>query len=95
MPRSACASSQSDQGLRSQITDSIDTIECSNGERDFAHARYESECARQFARSKTLFALRSLFVVETLVFNVNSADSDLTPRSVAFDMDVQFYLFIY
>ena len=31
-PRSACASAQSDQGLHCSITESLDTIECLNGE---------------------------------------------------------------
>ena len=31
MPRSDCASAQSDQGLRCPLTESLDTIECNNG----------------------------------------------------------------
>ena len=31
-PRSACASTQSDQGLYSSLTESLDTTECMNGE---------------------------------------------------------------
>ena len=42
-PRSACASAQSDQGLRCPQTESLNTIECFNGEqmpgRDFAHVK--------------------------------------------------------
>ena len=41
-PRSACASAQSDQGLRFPQTESVDTIECMNREQRpgwyFAHA---------------------------------------------------------
>ena len=41
-PRSACASAQADQGLRCPEIDSVDTIECVNGEQircNFAHAQ--------------------------------------------------------
>ena len=42
-PRSDCASTQSDLGLRCPLTESLDTLECINGEQrsgcDFAHAR--------------------------------------------------------
>ena len=47
MPKSACASAQSELGLCCPLTKSCDTIECINGEqmprRDFAHTRYKSE----------------------------------------------------
>ena len=46
-PRYACASAQSVQGLRHPLTESLDTIECNNGEQmpgwDFAHAWDKSE----------------------------------------------------
>ena len=42
-PRSACASAQSDQGLHCPLTESLDTIECMNGEQKpgwyLAHAQ--------------------------------------------------------
>ena len=45
-PGSACASAQSDQGLCCPLTESLDTVECINGEQmpgwDFVHARDES-----------------------------------------------------
>ena len=31
-PRSACASAQSDQGLHCPLTESLDIIDCNNGE---------------------------------------------------------------
>ena len=41
-PRSTCASAQSDQSLHCQLTESLDTTECMNGEQSlgsyFAHA---------------------------------------------------------
>ena len=48
-PRSACAFAQSDQGLRCPLTESLDTIECFDGEQmpgwDFAHVRDDTlEC---------------------------------------------------
>ena len=55
MPRSACAFAQSDQGLRSPLTESLDTIECISGEQmpgsDFAHAWNESE-SEHFAHAR-------------------------------------------
>ena len=57
-PRSACASAQSDQGLRCPLTESLDTIECMNGEQmpgwNFTHVRYES---MHFAHPRTHFRL--------------------------------------
>ena len=46
-PRPACTSTQSDQGVHSPLTESLDTIECINAEhmllRDFTHAQDEYE----------------------------------------------------
>ena len=47
-PRSACASAQSDQGLRCPHTESLDTIECSSGEEMLGldlHMRRMNLCA--------------------------------------------------
>ena len=53
-PRSACASAQSDQGLHCPLTESVDTVECNNGEqmpgRNFTHACDESESVHFFSR---------------------------------------------
>ena len=50
-PRSACASSQSDQGLRCPLTESLDNIKCMNAEQIplYAHAEsVHSEHARRY-----------------------------------------------
>ena len=61
-PRSACASTQSDQGLHCSLTESMDTIESINGEQkpgwDFAHAWDESESAHFAHAWRHLFAWR-------------------------------------
>ena len=61
-PRSACASAQSDLGLRCPLIESLYTIECINGEQmpgwDFAHARDESESIKFAHVRRHLFARR-------------------------------------
>ena len=58
MPKSACASAQSDQGLRCPQTESLDTIGGINGEpmpgRDFAHVQDNVNCVH-FAHAQIHF----------------------------------------
>ena len=61
-PESACASAQSNQGLRCPSTETFDTIECANGEQmprsDFAHARDGSESVHFAYVRRPFFAWR-------------------------------------
>ena len=64
---SACASTQSDQGLRCSLTESLKTIECFNGEQmstwDFAHVCEECICVHFAHARRYIFAWRDPFVV--------------------------------
>ena len=64
-PRSACASAQSDQGLRCPLTETSDIIECINEEQmprwDFAHAWDESESVLFAHGRRHVFAWRGSF----------------------------------
>ena len=57
MPRSACASAQSDEGLHCPLTKSLDTTECMTGEQRpgcyFAHA--QDDLSAHFAHVRRHF----------------------------------------
>ena len=66
MPRSACESAQSDQGLHCPLTQSLDTRECMNGERwpgwYFAYARVDlNKCI--FRMFEGIFSLEAAYKI--------------------------------
>ena len=73
MPRSACASVQSDQGIHCQLTESLDTTECMNSEQmpgwDSAHVQDDvNEHILRMLEGTVLFDAANMILVRNDVY---------------------------